>query len=247
MRDANARRQEISAENYAIYTSRLAFFQTGRRIEIVVSQELGRISVFGEFDVPFFTVNSKDQSGFTSFSIGRVQIGSVDYEVFTKDGIITSAQNRLLRSIELAELFSGHQFKRGEALHFYRNGLVLYARSEDMSGMLVHRMVALAEIIPTGNDAIELELPAQFADLETVLKDWGISDDMKRSDKIDDASEQELRRLLAVVEPRMGEINAYLSDPKENPESNATANLGWIIEAAMEAKTALVNRTAQNN
>lgn len=242
VRDGNARRQEVSREICTIYTSRLVFAQTRRRIEIVASQELACVSLLGEFDVPLFTVNAQDQCGFTSFSVGKVGIGSFDYEVFTKDGVVTNSQNRLLRSVELADLISVHPFRRGEALHFYRNRLVLYVRVEDLSSALVDCMVALAEIIPWDKDASDLELPPQFADLASILKDWGISDDLKRSDKIEDASEQELRQLLAVVEPRMGLINSYLSDPEENPMSNAAANLGWIVEATIEARAALLSR-----
>lgn len=242
MRDANARRQEASRETGFIYTSRLGFAERGKRIEVFASGELACISIPGEFNVPFFTINSQDQCGFTSFSVGKVRFGSFDYEVFTKDGVITNSQNRILRSVELADLIPIHPFRRGEALHFYRNCLVLYARPEDLSRVLVRRMVALAEVIPAGDEASDLELPAQFVDLAGILKDWGIADDLERSDKIGDASEQELRQLLAVVEPRLGVINSYLSDAREDSASNAAANLGSIVEAAIEAKAALLSR-----
>ena len=242
VRDANAKRQELFRETHFIYTSRLAFAQTGRRIQILANKELGNVSIFGEFDVPFFTVNSQDRCGFTSFSIGKVRIGSFDYEVFTKDGVVTNAQDRLLRSVELVDLISTHPLSRGEALHFYRNCLVFYARVEDLSSVLVRRMLALAEIIPADNDATDLELPAQFADLANILKDWGIADDQERSDKIEEASEEELRQLLAVVEPRLAAITSYFNDPEENPVSNATENLGAIVEATIEAKAALLGR-----
>lgn len=247
MRDANAKRQESSTETGSIYTGRLVFARAGRRIDIWANQELASVSILGEFDVPPFTVHSKNRSGFASFSVGEVRIGLFDYEVFTKDGVVTNAQDRLLRSVELANLISVHPFRKGEALHFYRNCLVLYARIEDISSELARRMVALAAIIPESKDAADLELPVEFADLVNILKDWGISDDQDRSDKIEDASELELRQLLAVVEPRLGAINSYLSNPKENPENNAAANLGWIVEAAVEARAALVNRAAQNS
>ncbi len=162
--------------------------------------------------------------------------------VFTKDGVVTSSQNQILCSIELADLISTHPFRKGEALHFYRNALILYARDEDLSSLLVRRMVALAEVIPADNDASDIELPAQFADLANILKDWGISDDVERSDKIEGASAQELRQLLAMVEPRMGPINSYLSGARESPASNAAANLGSLVEATLEAKAALLSR-----
>ena len=247
VRDANAKRQELFSETGFIYTSRLAFAQTGRRIEILANKELGKVSIFGEFNVPFFTINSQDRCGFASLSIGKVRIGLIDYEVFAKDGVVTNSQSRLLHSVELADLISLHQLRRGEALHFYRNCLVLYARAEDLSSVLVRRMIALAEIIPADNDATDLELPAEFADLASLLNEWGIADDLERSEKIGDASEQELRQFLAVVEPRLGMINSYFSDSMEDPVSNAASNLGRIVEATIEARAALVSRTAQNN
>jgi hypothetical protein len=247
MRDANAERQELSRETGPIYTSRLVFRQAGRRIEIAANSEFGCVSISGDFDVPLLTVNGQDRCGFTSFSIGAVRIGSFDYEVFTKDGVATDSQNQLLHSSELAGLISIHPFRKGEALHFYRNRLILYVRREDLSAMLVRRMLALAEIIPAEGDATELELPAQFADLKSTLNDWAITDDQERSDKIEDASEQELGQLLAVVEPRLRAINSYLGGPKENSSNDAAANLEAIAEAAIEARAALLTRKARNN
>lgn len=248
MRDANAKRQESTVETAFIYTSRLTFIEARRRIEILGSRELGCISIFGEFDVQFFSIHSKDQSGFASASIGKVKIGPSDYEVFTKDGVVTNSQRRLLRSTELADLISNLPLRKGEALHFYRNCLVLYTRIEVISSVLVQRMVALASIMPADRDTVGLELPAGFADLVNILKDWGISDDQDRADKIDDASEEDLRRFLAVIEPRMGAIHSYLTDTAEDSvNAAAIANLGSILEATIEARTALVSRTAQNN
>jgi hypothetical protein len=242
-RDANATRQEVSIEGGFVYTSRLAFLQGGRRIDIKTNQELGRISIFGQFDIPFFTIHSRDRSGFASSSIGEAQIGPFSYEIFAKDGVVTNAQSRLLHSAELADLISSHPFRKGEALHFYRNCLVLYVRVEDLSTVLVSSMVALAAIIPKEDkDTDDLELPADFTDLVSILRDWGVPDDEERSDRICDASEQELRYLLAVIEPRMGSIHSYLSDTTENSASNAAANLGRIVEATIEAKAALLSR-----
>lgn len=248
MRDANAERQRLSAQsNEAVYINRLAFSRAGLRIEVVTNQELARVSVFGEFNVPFFTVHSQDRGGFTSFPVGRIRIGSLDDEVFTRDGTITDAQYVVLRSAELAEVISAHQFRSGEALHFYRNGLVLYARVEDVSSILVRHMIMLAEIAQASNDATELDLPIQFADLQTVLKDWGKSDDIERSEKINEASTQELRQFLEAVEPRLPMINSHFSASQECPVSYANANLGRIVEAVVEARVALSRRTAHNN
>ena len=239
MQDANAKRQELSAEADFIYTGRLRFKHAGSGVEIAANQELACVSISGEFDVPFFTVNSQDRCGFSSLSIGKVKIGSLEYEVFTKDGVVTDSQSQLLRSVELTDLISLHPFRRGEAVHFYRNSLILYARVKDLSAPLVHRIIALAEIIPVDNNAADIGLPSEFADLEDILKDWGMSDDMERSDKIEQASERELRRILVVAEPRFEAINSYLKN-SENLDDDASANLARIAETVIEVKLALL-------
>jgi hypothetical protein len=244
LHDANVGRQSVaSAVGRHLYTIRLILSQSGRKTEIVAGEELGRISTFGEFDMPRFTINAKDRIGFESASAGNVRIGMSVFEVFAEDGQLTSAQRKILRSTELAELTRYHQFREGEALHFYRNGIVLYVRREDLSAELVSLQVALASILPAGTDDAEsIELPLEFSNLVNISRDWALGDDLERSERIQNATEQELKDILAVVEPELEAINSYLGRFHEDPPSAAAANLARLAETAMEVKITLAHR-----
>jgi hypothetical protein len=100
-------------------------------------------------------------------------------------------------------------------------------------------MVMLADIIPVDSNAVDLELPDEFADLTDFLRDWAFADDVERSDRIESASEQELRRILAVVEPRLKAAISYLNGPNEDPSSNRSANLARVVETLFEIRITL--------
>lgn len=120
----------------------------GRKIHVYIGDELACISVFGEFDVPRFTVNAPDRAGFKSQRAGNVRIGVEKATIYTEDGTITEMQKRILDSKEMRSLVAFHRFREGEAIHFYRNVLVLYARNDDMTVELVAMVSAVAKAVP---------------------------------------------------------------------------------------------------
>jgi hypothetical protein len=239
VQDANAKRQDVSSGDSYIYSVRIIPAHTPRKVWILVSGELGCISIFGNFDIPHFTMVSKDRSGFSSFPAGNINIGQVSYPVFNENGIPTESQNQILLSVELRALIATHEFRRGEALHFYRNCIVLYVRKEDISSELLQRMVGLANIIPSEEDLEDTELPSQFKHLEGILRNWAFSDDLKRSDKMQNASKKDLQKLVDDIEPNLDTITFYLNSVKEGQERSALANLARIVETGIEAKARL--------
>ena len=60
----------------------------------------------------------------------------------------TEAQQRVLDSKEMRTLVAFHGFREGEAIHFYRNVLVLYARNDDVTVELVSMVSAVANVVP---------------------------------------------------------------------------------------------------
>ena len=147
-RDANARRQLASADTDFAYSIRVAMTVEGRKVHVYVGRELARISVFGEFEVPLFTLNAADRAGFKSQRAGSVRIGVETATVYTTDGTITEVQKRVLDSKEMRTLVAFRRFREGEAIHFYRNVLVLYARNDDVTVELVAMVSALANAVP---------------------------------------------------------------------------------------------------
>ncbi len=244
--DANAARQIASPQGERpMYTNRLVVSYASRKIQILANEELGCVSVSGDFDVSPFTINAGDRIGFKSVFAGDVRMGPREYAVFTKDGRLTASQRNTLHFAEVATLIRSHRFRTGEALHFYRNGLILYVRKEDLSSELVFLLLALANSMPPEDSgSAEIELPPEFSHLENLTRDWAIGDDVVRTDKIDDASESQLKEFLALVEPELGAINSYLERLGEYPPGEAVANLANLIETALEVKDALMLRSA---
>jgi hypothetical protein len=149
LRDVNAGRQLVSAATNSAYSIRVAMIVADRKTQVYIGKELACISVFAKFDVPRFTVNAADRCGFKSQRAGNVQIGAVTVEVYTEEGTLAEVQKHVLNSEEMRTLVASHTFRSGEAMHFYRNVLVLYARNEDITPELVAKVNMVANIVPT--------------------------------------------------------------------------------------------------
>ncbi len=91
------------------------------------------------------------------------------------------------------------------------------------------------------DDEVDLsELPPEFHDLIPLMKEWAIGDDVERDEKMQAASEDELRTLSRALQPRFDAINSYLDD---NDHLEVATYLGRLAEAAAEAQIDLENRT----
>jgi hypothetical protein len=148
--DANARRQRVSMATSTAYTICVAITVGGRRIKVFAGDELACVSLSGDFDVARFSLNAPDRIGHRSQRAGTVRIGPEKLDVFTEAGSITGMQKRVLDSKEMRTLIAFHSFREGEAIHLYRNGVLLYARNEDITPDLIGMLNALANVLPNG-------------------------------------------------------------------------------------------------
>jgi len=114
---------------------------------VEVGEELACVSVRGEFDVPLFTLNAPDRMGFRSKMAGNVGFGLEKLLMFTKDGRVATIQKSILDSREMRTLIALHPFREGEAMHFYRNAINLYARNEDITVDFIGMVSAVADVI----------------------------------------------------------------------------------------------------
>jgi hypothetical protein len=120
----------------------------GRRIQVYFGEELACIRLSGNFDTPIFTVNAPDYFGQTK-NAGKVQIGPEKLMLFSTDGNITGIQKRILDSQAMRTLVAFHSFRKGEAIHFYGNGICLYLRNEDVNAALIRMLNAVAYAAPS--------------------------------------------------------------------------------------------------
>lgn len=89
----------------------------------------------------------------------------------------------------------------------------------------------------------ESELPEQFHELIPLLTTWCIGDDALRSEKLSDASTEELLAVVNRVEPRLADIDEFLSSFGDTP-SEAACLLGKLAECTAAAQMELGLREA---
>ena len=85
-------------------------------------------------------------------------------------------------------------------------------------------------------------LPEQFKILIPLMKQWSISDDNDRSEKLGKVSSKTLSRLVQVVTPNFDKINQYLDSFEKRPLSESAILLGSLAECAVEAQLLLKAR-----
>ena len=143
--DANASRQHA---NSARYTYRFLMRVDGRRIQVYFGEELACIRLTGNFALTILTVNSADYFGQTK-NAGTVHIGPAKLVVFCTGGNLTGIHKRILDSKEMRTLAAFHSFRKGEAIHFYRDALRLYLRNEDVNAAIIRMLNAVAKAVPS--------------------------------------------------------------------------------------------------
>jgi hypothetical protein len=97
-------------------------------------------------------------------------------------------------------------------------------------------------------DGLEVDLsllPTELEPLAPFIRRYAASDDGVRSDRVSDASVEELQALFQAVEPRWDAIEAYMDEYMErpgSPEQNVALVLSSLSEAAAEARLELERR-----
>jgi hypothetical protein len=142
-------------------------------------------------------------------------------------------------SREAVAALSSLDIQDGELLTVTMGGPEAIVRSAgvDSDWERLQRLVALAQILPTGaaGEALDPQaLPADLRDLLPLLARWAISDDVERTDAVSGADTAELRGLVERVEPRLPLIARFLGEPAGR-DSDAAAALGALAESVMEA------------
>jgi hypothetical protein len=136
------------------------------------------------------------------------------------------------------------QLEPEESLHVYRNKLTLYARptSEARLDALVDGVVAVADRLPKAESVVVgfEDVPTEFSVLLARFRDWAISDDSERHERLMRAPRIELTALVESVTPLFTAINEYLDHVADNPSESALA-LGALAECAAEAQLHLRN------
>jgi hypothetical protein len=162
-----------------------------------------------------------------------------DWSVFVADG---GSLPLMLEDVEVVRAVEALQLDPDESLHVHRNKLIVYARPASVGrvDVIVEGMVAVAERLPKAERVVASfeDLPAEFSALLPRFRDWTISDDSDRHERLTRASRAELATLVEAVTPFFGAINQYLDRVGVDPPESALA-LGALAECAAEAQLIL--------
>ena len=126
-----------------------------------------------------------------------------------------------------------------EAIFVYANVINLLL---DKSRRLIKEINSLQQIkliiehnFPGQTDIIDVsKIPEDFKNLLTFIKEWAISDDQERSDKIKRTSKAKLQKLLDAIEPKLDLIDKYLDTFKNKPMHYEATLIGNLGELAAE-------------
>jgi hypothetical protein len=84
-------------------------------------------------------------------------------------------------------------------------------RALEQLNALIELMRQLPPPAPEAPDDRAPDLPEPFRDLAPLIGQWAVSDDLRRSELIETASDQALGELLGTVKPRLAEIDSALT------------------------------------
>jgi hypothetical protein len=139
----------------------------------------------------------------------------------------------------------------GDTLQVHGMQLAAYVRPRGDIGNieLLDLMIALIRRFPAepatkagylqsadGIDFDREKIPPSLRHLVPLIRQWSIGDDERRSEKIDEASTQELRRFWKMVSPHLAEIEKFLTSFEGKPQPPEAIVLFWLKTAAIEAE-----------
>ena len=129
--------------------------------------------------------------------------------------------------------------RNNEGIFIYANAIQLLL---DKSRGLIKENNSLQQIkliiehnFPGQTDIIHVsKIPEDFKNLLPFIKEWSISDDQERSDKIKRTSKAKLQKLLDAIEPKLDLIDKYLDTFKNKPMHYEATLIGNLGELAAE-------------
>ena len=219
---------------------RLGLSLEGRRVALRASEEYVTLEVHGELDVGVCSLGRADRVFMTSAAEPPIELLGLGAFVRTPP---SEATRRFLASPQLLAALERLALGPEESLHAYNNAIVAYLRPSPS----VERVLDAADALRALVDAFEVppredpldDLPSSFRPLIPLVRRWGIGDDELRGDRIEDASEEDLRELVGRVAPQLAKIEAYLDSFGDAPLSEAACALQALALCAVEARATL--------
>ena len=127
--------------------------------------------------------------------------------------------------------------KEHEGLFVYKNALQLVISQQRALIPEIDILIQLKSKIEQPEVESEIDIskvPEDLQDLIPFLKEWAISDDLERDEKINRSSKKKLMKVTNAVNSKMSIINNYLDSFEEEPLTYEAILIGNLAELVTE-------------
>jgi len=204
---------------------KLFLFSTKIELEIKINTSL------------LFAVNMPDKVCLANKPLEKQILGHTVYTNHSNDNMIVNFVKTIEHDIEDWNL------KTNEGFFVYGNSLQLFIDHQrelipEIDSLIKIKSKIEKEPVPK-SDVDASKLPVALQVLVPFLKEWALSDDFDRNEKINQASQSELINVINIVNPKMAAINNYLNSFKNSPlpyEAILIGNLAELVTEVMLLK-----------
>jgi hypothetical protein len=196
-----------------------------------------------------FAVGEPDRICVMDRQLRLAALGSL--QVYVSEDLAPDKIRRWLKNARNLSVLQAVGCTRLEPLQVYRNGLSFLANPRRATPDLLALLVKLADALPRPRyklrpgqlmiDGLALDtkaLPKDLRGLVPHIVNWAVGDDVERQERIDNAMQAELTRLLKEVGPSLGRINEFLDSFGSRTFPNEAILLGRLAEAVVEVSLA---------
>jgi hypothetical protein len=221
------------------FRDQLSIEHDGRKIRLRANEHFMVVQISGSFDIVACSFNRRDlgtipiDRAFVASGIPALPIFARRADSALKTVLDLAALRVALRDLEL---------QANESLHLYSNAIELYLQRASVPEIISTITIAckLADQLPAANQELDLSaLPDQFIALSGLIRRWAVSDDLERTELLDEASNEALEKLVKTVTPHLEAIDGYLNSFGVAALSEAAIALGALAECAVEARLRL--------
>jgi hypothetical protein len=225
------------------FSHRLHYVYRQRKMVFLANSVYVNGSVSGTFEIGVLAINRKEKTGFRAQHATTLVVGGKAYPVFA-DTQLSKEQRALLKRPELFGLIKESGLQDFESLNLSNGELSFYFRRPTLERLTraIDRIIDLAREIEVPKRELNFKLmPVEFHHLISLVRKWGVGDDLEREDLLANSPRPALQALVDKVEPRLDAINSYLDSFGDRAPSEEAAALARLAECVVEARL-LLNR-----
>ena len=228
--DCNVFFPEIKEKAFSYIKFRRRKFNISR----FATQSLFKVDVRGFNTNIYFAVNRENRSYLFNKLLPST-IRKSKHKIYVDILPPSSGLINWLKNESHLDLIDAFSFSNRESLQVYTTGITLITESIENIDALLTKIVTLANALPFFVDAYDFsKLPSEFKSLLPLMKKWGLSDDLERTEKLQRMSLLTKKRVVNLVMPYMSKINTYLSSFGNSALPDDAIILGRLAETVSE-------------